>query len=102
MRASSPSNKVMPFGLPGESARKDWDGPLLAIWALDLATEKATRLTPKSLYAWDVQWLDADSILFVSQAVGEKEQAIYRMSATSQGKDRKRLVKEARTPSAAP
>ena len=100
----SPDGKIllMDIGMNEESARKDWDGPLPAIWALDLATEKATRLTPKSLYAWDVQWLDADSILFVSQAAGEQEQAIYRMSATSQGKDRKRLVKEARTPSAAP
>jgi len=46
-----------------ESERKDWDGPLPAIWALDLAREKATRLTPEPLYAWDGQWLDADSIL---------------------------------------
>jgi TolB protein len=100
----SPDGKtlLMDIGMNEESERKDWDGPLPAIWALDLATEKATRLTPKSLYAWDGQWLDADSILFVSQDAGENQQSIYRMSATGHGKDRKRLVKDARTPSTSP
>ena len=98
----SPDGKtlLMDIAMNEESKRKDWDGPLPAIWALDLATEKATRLTPKSLYAWDCQWLDADSILFVNQDAGEKTQSIYRMSAAGHGKDRKRLVKDARTPSA--
>ncbi len=100
----SPDGKIllMDIAMNEESKRKDWDGPLPAIWALDLATEKATRLTPKSLYAWDCQWLDADSILFVNQDAGEKTQSIYRMSAAGHGKDRKRLVKDARTPSASP
>ncbi len=83
-----------------ESDRQDWDGPLPAIWALDLATEKVTRLTPKSLYAWDCQWLDADNVLFVSQAADEKEPSVYRMSVTGQGKDRKRLAENARLPRA--
>jgi Tol biopolymer transport system component len=30
-----------------ESGRKDWDGPLPALWAFDLQAQKATRLTPK-------------------------------------------------------
>jgi Tol biopolymer transport system component len=82
-----------------EKERKGWDGPPAAIWTLDLATEKVTRLTPKTLYAWDCHWLDApDSILFVSQGAGEKEASIYRMSTTGQGKDRKLLIKNARIP----
>ena len=83
-----------------ESGRKDWDGPLPAIWALDLVTEKTTRLTPKSIYAWDCFWLSTDSILLLSQRSGEKESSIYRMSVAGHGKDLKRLVKNARTPSA--
>ena len=90
---------LMDIAMNEESDRKDWDGPLPAIWALDLATEKAKRLTPKSLYAWDCSWLNADSILFVGQMAGEKESSIYRMSVTGHGKDAKRLVKNARTPS---
>ena len=91
---------LMDIAMNEESDRKEWDGPLPAIWAFDLATEKATRLTPKSLYAWDCFWLNADSILFVSQAAGEKESSIYRMSVAGHGKDYKRLAKNARTPSA--
>ncbi len=91
---------LMDIAMNEESDRKDWDGPLPAIWAFDLASEKATRLTPKSLYAWDCFWLNADSILFVSQATGDKESSIYRMSVAGHGKDSKRLVKNARTPSA--
>lgn len=98
----SPDGKTLlvDIGMNEESDRKDWDGPLPAIWAFDLATEKATRLTPKSVYAWDCFWLNADSILFLSQAVGEKDSSIYRMSVAGHGKDLKRLVKNARTPSA--
>jgi TolB protein len=91
---------LMDIAMNEESDRKDWDGPLPAIWAFDLASEKATRVTPKSLYAWDCFWLNADSILFVSQATGDKESSIYRMSVAGHGKDSKRLVKNARTPSA--
>ena len=92
---------LMDIEMNEESDRKEWDGPLPALWTLDLATEKTKRLTPKTLYAWDGQWLGTDSILFVSQAAGQSEQSIYRMSRAGQGKDRKRLVKNARVPSAA-
>ena len=98
----SPDGKtlLMDIGMNEESDRKDWDGPLPAVWALDLATEKATRLTPKTVYAWDCFWLNPDSVLFLSQEAGEKESSIYRMSVAGHGKDLKRLVKDARTPSA--
>jgi TolB protein len=63
-----------------ESGRKDWDGPLPALWAFDLQSQKATRLTPKKLFGWDGVWIDKDNILFLSRAVGEKDDSIYRMS----------------------
>jgi TolB protein len=83
-----------------EKTRKGWDGPPPAIWTLDLATQKVTRLTPKLLYAWDCHWLDAADILFTGQAQGEKEQSIWRMSVANDGKDRQRLIKNARMASA--
>jgi TolB protein len=79
-----------------EPARKDWDGPPSAIWTLDMETEKATRLTPKALYAWDCQWIDPADILFTGQPPGDEDTSIWRMSLTGHGKDRKRLVKNAR------
>ena len=98
----SPDGKtlLMDIAMNEESDRKDWDGPLPAIWAFDLSTEKVTRLTPKSVYAWDCCWLNANSILFASQAAGEKEPSVYRMSVAGPAKDRTRLAKSARTPSA--
>jgi len=97
---ASPDGKSLLMGVEmDETARKDWDGPPASIWLLDLATEKVTRLTPKSLYGWDCLWLDApDSILFVSQKPGEDLTSIYRMSTTGHGKDIKLLVKDAILP----
>jgi TolB protein len=83
-------------------ARKGWDDAPAAIWTLDLATGKTTRLTPKTLYAWDCHWLAPDAILFVSENPGEETPCIYRMSLAGQGKDRKLLVKNATLPGAAP
>ena len=80
-----------------ESRRKDWDGPLPALWAFDLQSQKATRLTPKKLFGWDGVWIDDNNILFLSKAAGEKEDSIYRMS--TDGKNLKRLIKNARFPS---
>ena len=97
----SPDGKTLLLDIEmDEKERKDWDGPPAAIWTMDLATEKVTRLTPKSLYGWDSNWLGNDAIVFASQAPGEKGPSIYRMSLN--GKDRKLLVKGARLPSTAP
>lgn len=96
----SPDGKTLLMDIEmDEKERKGWDGPPPAIWTLDLATEKVTRLTPKTLYAWDCNWIDVNNILFVSQAAGEKSPSISRMSVTGGGKDRKLLVKDARLPS---
>jgi TolB protein len=80
-----------------EAGRKNWDGPLPALWAFDLQSHKATRLTPKKLFGSDGAWLDNDNVLFLSRAAGEKEDSIYRMS--TDGKNLKRLITNARFPS---
>ncbi len=78
-------------------ARKDWDGPPPAIWSLNLATGRATRLTPKGLFAWEPCWVSGDAFLCLVQPVSAKEPSIYRMSAD--GKTRQALIKNARDPS---
>ena len=81
-----------------ESGREDWDGPLPALWAFDLQTEKATRLTPKTEFGWDGAWIDDNKVLFLSRAPGEMQDSIYSMF--TDGKNFKRLIKNARFPSA--
>jgi TolB protein len=66
------------------------------VWTLDLATQKSVRLTPKSLFGWDGCWLDSETILFISQAAGEKQASLYRMPLG--GKDRKLVIKNAGLP----
>jgi len=77
--------------------RKGWQGPLPALWTLDLATQKSERLTSKNLFGWDGFWLDNDTVLFLSQAAGEKQTSLYRMPLS--GKDRKLVIKNAGTSS---
>jgi TolB protein len=95
----SPDGKrlLLSIDMGEESGRKEWDGPLPALWAFDLQSQKATRLTPKKLFGWDGVWLDNDNVLFLSRAAGEEHDSIYRMSID--GKNFKRLVKNARFPS---
>ena len=95
----SPDGKrlLLSIDMGEESGREDWDGPLPALWAFDVQSKKATRLTPKELFGWDGVWLDNDNILFLSRDAGEKEDSIYRMSVD--GKNLKRLIKNARFPS---
>jgi TolB protein len=94
----SPDGKHLLVGIDmgEESNRKDWEGPLPALWSFDLESQHTVRLTPKKLFGWDGCWIDNNSILFLSQAAGEKEDSIYRMS--TDGKDLKRLIKGARMP----
>jgi TolB protein len=77
-----------------EYDRKDWDGPVPALWSFDLATESSVRLTVKNLFAWSGCWLDDRDVLFVSQRAGEKQAALYRTN----GKDLKRLIDGAKQP----
>ena len=96
----SPDGKTLLMDVEmDEESRKGWDGPPPAICLLDLATDKATRLTPPKFYAWSCRWLKApDTILYVSQKQGEDDSCIYTMTATGHGKDAKLLVKKASAP----
>ena len=95
----SPDGKrlLLSIDMGEESGRKDWDGPLPALWAFDLQSQKARRLTPKKLFGWVGIWIDNDNILFLSRAPGEKDDSIYRMSTDE--KNLKRVIKNARFPS---
>jgi TolB protein len=95
----SPDGKrlLLSIDIGEESGRKDWDGPSPALWAFDLESQKATRLTLKKLFGWNGVWIDNDNILFLSRAAGEKDDSIYRMSVD--GKNLKRLIKNGRFPS---
>jgi TolB protein len=48
----SPEGKrlLVSIDMGEESGRKDWDGPLPALWTFDLLSQKATRLTPKKTF----------------------------------------------------
>jgi TolB protein len=96
--AVSPDGKrlLLSVDMGEEHHRKDWDGPLPALWTFEIATQKAVRITPKTLFGWDACWIDNDNVLFLSQAAGEKSASIYRMSIN--GKNLKRLIKNARFP----
>jgi len=91
----SPDSQRLLLGIDmnEEAHRKDWEGPLPAVWMLDLTTQKSERLTSKKLFGWDGCWLDNDTLLFLSQAVGEKQPSLYRMPLN--GKDRKLVMKNA-------
>jgi TolB protein len=95
----SPDGKKLLLGIDmGEEARrKDWDGPLPALWTLDLASKKGTRLTSKKLFGWDGCWADSSTVLFLSQAVREKTASLYKMSVSG-GAPSKPLAKNVRYP----
>ena len=93
----SPDGKrlLLSVDMDEEYSRPDWDGPVPALWSLDLGTGVAVRLTSKDLFAWDGCWLDNTNLLFVSQRTGDKQTAIYRTN----GKELIRLIEDARYPS---
>ena len=96
--AVSPGGKrlLLSTDMGEEHHRKDWDGPPPALWIFEIATQKAVRITPKTLFGWDGCWIDNDNILFLSQPAGEKSASLYRMPTN--GKNLKRLIKNARFP----
>ncbi len=97
--AVSPDGKclLLSIDMGEEHHRKDWDGPPAALWRFEIATQKAVRITRKTLFGWDGCWIDNDNILFLTQPAGEKSASLYRMSIN--GKNLKRLIKNARCPS---
>ena len=97
--AVSPDTKclLLSIDMGEEHHRKDWDGPPAALWRFEIATQKAVRITRKTLFGWDGCWIDNDNILFLTQPAGEKSASLYRMPINS--KNLKRLIKNARRPS---
>jgi TolB protein len=74
-----------------------------AIWTMDLATGKVTRMTPRKLDGWSGQWLDAGDVLFTSDTPGitdVQEFSVFRMTLAGHGRDRKELIRDADTASA--
>jgi TolB protein len=80
-----------------EASLKDWEGPPPAIWLFDIASAKATRLTPKKSYASDSCWLSDVDFLLVDADKGGKTNSIYRASIG--GWMPRLLIKNAANPS---
>ncbi len=96
--AVSPDSKrlLLSVDMGEEHHRKDWDGPPAALWIFEIATQKAVRITPTTIFGWDGCWIDNNKILLLRQPAGEKSASLYRMSIN--GKNLKRLIKNARFP----
>jgi TolB protein len=96
----SPNGQRLIFDvdLPQEHSRTNWDGPQPAIYVLDLKTEKTTRVTGKSDFAWDPCWLTNDELLCIIQGEHENEPSLYRTA--SDAWHPKLVAKHARDPSA--
>jgi len=77
-----------------EHNRPDWDGPPPAIWTLEIAAQKPRRITSPTLFGWHGCWIDNQTVLFLSQPVGEKFASIFQMSLD--GKNLKRLISNGR------
>ena len=94
----SPDGKflLLSIDMGEEHNRKDWDGPPPALWTFEIATQKAVRITSQTLFGWDGCWIDNENVLLLSQVTGEKSASLYRMSID--GKNLKRLIKNARFP----
>jgi TolB protein len=100
--AVSPDGKTLLLDVDMEEEEAnmpDWDGPPPSLWMLEIASQKATRLSPKGVLAWHGCWLNSKEIVFTSQSAKEKEPTIYRMNIAE--KDRKAVLKNANNPSAA-
>jgi TolB protein len=81
-------------------ALPEWDGPPPAIWALDLASGQARRVTEPGFYAWECQVVDAESIVFLGETPHDKNPVMYRGTLAHPATHR--LARDVRTPSAAP
>jgi TolB protein len=98
----SPDGKTILIDAESETepvTAPNWDGLAILLWSIDLASEKATRLTPEGLMAWHGCWVNSDEVVFASQSAKEKKPAIYRMKLPE--KDSRLLIKGADNPSVA-
>jgi TolB protein len=96
----SPDGKtlLMDIDQAEEHDRKSWDGPQPAIWSWVVGADKAVRISPKPLFAWQPRWISGDELLFLVQGASEKEPSIYRAKVNDLD-HRTLVVKGARAPS---
>ena len=75
----SPDGKrlLLSIDMGEESGRKDWDGPLPALWAFDVQSQKATRLTPKNYLAGTAFGSTTTTIFFFSAKRPEKRRTRF-------------------------
>jgi len=83
-----------------ETTIQDWDGPPPAVFLVDLSAKTSRRLSPKGLFAWEPQWLDAVNFLCIVQRQEDKEPSVVRMPLS--GGPPTVLVRNARTPTVSP
>lgn len=97
--APSPDGKslLLDVDMDEDVTIKDWEGPPPAIWKLDLASGKATRVSPPGLFAWQPCWLSADEFLFTNMKNGDKDFSIWRQKLD--GSNRSLVIKNASVPS---
>ena len=79
------------------SNRKNWDGPPPALWLLDLATNKTTRLTETKVFARSPYWITSEEFVFISQGENDKQPSLYRGSIKN--KSFVLILKNVQTPS---
>lgn len=84
-------NEETPETMPG------WQGPPPAIWKLDFADDKVTRISPAKVFAWQPCWISDDEILFTSLGAGEKKTSLWRQKLDGSG--RTQVLKDAWMPS---
>jgi TolB protein len=65
--------------LDEEGPIKSWEGPPPAVFLLDIDTNKARRISPANVYAWDPFWLNAQEYVFTSTVDG-RHFGIYKTS----------------------
>lgn len=80
-----------------EANLPDWDGPPPAVWRVDFEGGAAKRLTPKGVLGSEPCWLDAATIMYVSQSAKEKTPSVYQLPAS--GGDPQRVLTNASNPS---
>ncbi len=103
--ALSPDGKTLLLNVDmvGEKGDAAWgEGPPSSIWMINLADEKATRLTPPGVNADDACWWGNSAIVCRVQFPGEKDGALCRISLADGAKQAEPLKVVGQSPSAAP
>jgi TolB protein len=79
--AADDQHLLLDADLDKDGPIKNWEGPPPAVFLLDIATEKAKRISPVTPYAWEPCWLSEQEYLFTGTRDG-KHFEIYKASLT--------------------